>query len=154
ARHSTLKTQAQAAAHGHLETKAPLANDVLEQLRAFELQLYAAQSFSFGAGPLNEPDGPSGLSPQGVARGEDGVLGNNTTRFVIPTEDKWSARPDGVAAEERERNAFRESVARGHDVFFFRTFWISDAMHINTVGLGNPIKRTCATCHGMHMTGM
>ncbi len=27
-------------------------------------------------------------------------------------------------------------------------------MHINTVGLGNPIKRTCATCHGMHMTGM
>ena len=54
----------------------------------------------------------------------------------------------------QQRNAFRESVQRGHDVFFFRTFWISDAMHINTVGLGNPIKRTCATCHGMHMTGM
>jgi cytochrome c peroxidase len=27
-------------------------------------------------------------------------------------------------------------------------------MHLNTVGLGNPTKRTCATCHGMHMTGM
>ena len=27
-------------------------------------------------------------------------------------------------------------------------------MHLNTVGLGNPAKRTCATCHGMHMTGM
>jgi len=27
-------------------------------------------------------------------------------------------------------------------------------MHINTVRLGNPIKRTCSTCHGMHMTGM
>ncbi len=27
-------------------------------------------------------------------------------------------------------------------------------MHINTVGLGNPAKRTCATCHNMHMTGM
>jgi cytochrome c peroxidase len=39
-------------------------------------------------------------------------------------------------------------------VFFFRTFWIRDAMHINSVGLGNPIKRTCSTCHGMHMTGM
>jgi len=58
------------------------------------------------------------------------------------------------SAAERERNVSRESVQRGHDVFFFRTFWISDAMHINTVGLGNPIKRTCATCHGMHMTGM
>ena len=39
-------------------------------------------------------------------------------------------------------------------MFFFRTFWIRDAMHLNTVGLGNPVKRTCATCHGMHMTGM
>ena len=39
-------------------------------------------------------------------------------------------------------------------MFFYRTFWIRDAMHINSVGLGNPIKRTCATCHGMHMTGM
>ena len=27
-------------------------------------------------------------------------------------------------------------------------------MHLNTVGLGNPVKRTCSTCHGMHMTGM
>jgi cytochrome c peroxidase len=27
-------------------------------------------------------------------------------------------------------------------------------MHINTVGLGNPLKRTCATCHNMQMTGM
>ena len=36
----------------------------------------------------------------------------------------------------------------------FRTFWIRDSMHLNSVGLGNPTKRTCATCHGMHMTGM
>ena len=36
----------------------------------------------------------------------------------------------------------------------FRTFWIKDAMHLNTVGLGNPTKRTCSTCHGMHMMGM
>ena len=27
-------------------------------------------------------------------------------------------------------------------------------MHLNSVGLGNPVKRTCSTCHGMHMTGM
>ena len=52
------------------------------------------------------------------------------------------------------RNRMRESIARGHDVFMFRTFWIRDAMHLNTVGLGNPAKRTCATCHGMHMMGM
>ena len=68
--------------------------------------------------------------------------------------DGWKALPRTGDAATDARNASRESVARGHDVFFFRTFWIRDAMHINTVGLGNPAKRTCSTCHGMHMTGM
>ena len=154
AREPTLKTQAQSAAHGHLEAPKPFTPRELDAIRDFELQLYGAQAWSNGAGALNEPGGPSGLGPQAMARGNDGVLGNNTTRFVFPMEDKWAKLPEGRDAAERERNAFRESVQRGHDVFFFRTFWISDAMHINTVGLGNPIKRTCATCHGMHMTAM
>jgi len=154
AREATLKTQAQSAAHGHLELARALSPTEVDAIRDFELQLYAAQAFSNGAGVLNEPGGPSGLGPQAMAQGSDGVLGNNTTRFVIPMENKWADLPGGRDAAERERNAFRESVQRGHDVFFFRTFWISDAMHINTVGLGNPIKRTCSTCHGMHMTGM
>jgi hypothetical protein len=131
-----------------------LSAEQLAALVAFELQLYAAQSYSAPGGALDEPDGPSGLGPHAMAAGSDGVLGNNTTRFVIPMEDRWSDLPEGGNNAERERNAHRESIARGHDVFFFRTFWIGDSMHINTVGLGNPIKRTCSTCHGMHMTGM
>ena len=154
AREPTLKLQAQSAARVHLEVAAPLSPEQLARIEAFERQLYAAQAFSSGAGALDEAGGPSGLGPRAMASGSDGVLGNNTTRFVIPMEDKWADLPEGGDAAERERNAFRESVQRGHDVFFFRTFWISDAMHINTVGLGNPIKRTCSTCHGMHMTGM
>jgi hypothetical protein len=154
ARDSTLRQQAQSAAGSHMQVQRPLTSAQLQQIQAFELQLYAAQSFSAQGGALNEPDGPSGLGPQGMAKGSDGVLGNNTTRFVIPMEEKWAKLPGGATPAEKERNAFRESVQRGHDVFFFRTFWIRDAMHINTVGLGNPIKRTCATCHGMHMTGM
>jgi hypothetical protein len=154
ARESTLKTQATSAARGHLELMQGLSQRELDQIRDFELQLYAAQAFSLEGGTLDEPDGPSGLGPVAMAEGQDGVLGNNTTRFVIPMEDKWADLPAGHDAREQAQNAFRESVQRGHDVFFFRTFWISDAMHINTVGLGNPIKRTCSTCHGMHMTGM
>src|SRR5690606_10492514 len=123
AREPTLKTQAQSAAHAHLEVAKPLSPEQLERIREFELQLYAAQAYSNGAGALNEPDGPSGLGPQAMAGGADGVLGNNTTRFVIPMEEKWADLPDGGDAKERERNAFRESVQRGHDVFFFRTFW-------------------------------
>ena len=154
AREPTLKRQAQSAAKVHLEVREPLSREQLERIEAFERQLYAAQAHSIGAGALDEADGPSGLGPHAMASGDDGVLGNNTTRFVIPMEGKWADLPEGRDAAERERAAFRESVQRGHDVFFFRTFWISDAMHINTVGLGNPIKRTCSTCHGMHMTGM
>jgi hypothetical protein len=154
AREATLRTQAQSAARTHLELQAPLSREQLDAIEAFERQLYATQAFSLGAGALDEQGGPSGLGPRAMATGSDGVLGNNTTRFVIPMEDKWADLPEGRDAAEHERNAFRESVQRGHDVFFFRTFWIADAMHINTVGLGNPIKRTCSTCHGMHMTGM
>src|SRR5690606_30828485 len=115
AREPTLKTQAQSAAHGHLEVARPLTPAQLDAIRDFELQLYAAQAYSNGAGALNEPDGPSGLGPEAMANGADGVLGNNTTRFVIPMEDKWASLPEGGDAAERERNAFRESVQRGHD---------------------------------------
>ena len=152
ARVVTPKTQAQAAASDHMGITLDEAQ--LARIEAFELQLYGAQAFSNGAGNLNEEGGPSGIGPYAMARGSDGVLGNNTTRFVFPMEDKWADLPSGDTAEAAARNAFRESVQRGHDVFFYRTFWIKDATHINTVGLGNPIKRTCATCHGMHMTAM
>jgi hypothetical protein len=154
AREATLKTQAMSAARGHLEMTRGLSEEDLKRIRDFELQLYAAQAFSNEGGALDEPGGPSGLGPAAMARGRDGVLGNNTSNYVIPMEDKWANLPKSADTAEASRNAFRESVQRGHDVFFFRTFWIRDAMHINTVGLGNPIKRTCATCHGMHMTGM
>ncbi|HEY0963009.1 MAG TPA: hypothetical protein VGE69_11700 [Pseudomonadales bacterium] len=154
ARQVTLKGQAQSAAIGHLELPQGFSDEQLAKIQEFELQLYGAQSWSTGAGALREDGGPSGLGPQAMALGNDGLLGNNTSNFVFPMEDRWKDLPEGANADEAARNAFRESVQRGHDVFFFRTFWISDATHINTVGLGNPIKRTCATCHGMHMTGM
>jgi hypothetical protein len=113
-----------------------------------------AQAFDSRAGYLTEPDGPSGLGPQALLKGEAGVLGNNTTRWVIPMENKWQSLARGADAGQNARNAARESIQRGHDIYMFRTFWIRDSMHLNSVGLGNPTKRTCATCHGMHLTGM
>jgi hypothetical protein len=120
----------------------------------FERQVYVAQIASAGAGSLAEADGPPAFGPRNVAAGDAGVLGNNTTRYVFPMAGKWTTLPRTSNEAENARNAARESIARGHDVFMFRTFWIKDSMHLNTVGLGNPTKRTCATCHGMHMTGM
>jgi hypothetical protein len=154
AREPTLKTQAISAALIHLETRGAPADADVRQILDFEQQIYAAQITHSGAGNLVEAGGPPALGPAALAAGRTSVLGNNTTNYVFPMGEAWKALPRTGNAIEDARNEFRESVARGHDVFFFRTFWIEGAMHINTVGLGNPIKRTCSTCHGMHMTGM
>jgi hypothetical protein len=154
ARQPTLKTQAVEAAVTHLQFEGTLDDARLARLVEFERQVYAAQSRHAGAGDLMEPDGPPGLGVRNVAAGRDGLLGNNITNWVIPLGGQWKELPPSKEAGDESRNQVRESIARGHDVFMFRTFWIRDAMHLNTVGLGNPAKRTCATCHGMHMMGM
>jgi hypothetical protein len=154
AREVTLTGQAISAAITHLETAGPPSAGQLERIVAFERQIYTAQRHHLDAGDLVEPGGPPALGPAAMAQGRTAVLGNNTTNFIFPMGEVWRTLPRTGDRERDARNAFRESVARGHDVFFFRTFWIRDAMHINTVGLGNPVKRTCSTCHGMHMTGM
>jgi hypothetical protein len=154
ARVPTLATQAADAARTHLQITGTLVPDQIARIVAFEGQVYAAQVTSAGAGSLVESDGPPAFGPRNLAAGDAGVLGNNTTRYVFPLNGKWLKLPRTSNAAENARSAARESIARGHDVFMFRTFWIKDSMHLNTVGLGNPAKRTCATCHGMHMTGM
>jgi hypothetical protein len=126
----------------------------LARIVDFERQVYVAQVESTAAGSLVEPDGPPAFGPRNLAGGDAGVLGNNTTRYVFPMAGKWATLPRTGNDRTDAVSAARESIARGHDVFMFRTFWIKDSMHLNTVGLGNPTKRTCATCHGMHMTGM
>src|SRR5262245_54539099 len=154
ARELSLRSQARSAARGHLQLNGALTDVQLDQIIGFESQIYAAQSFHNEAGDLTERGGPPALGPAALAQGRTGVLGNNTTNFVFPMGEGWKRLPRTGDPDKDTKNAFRESVARGHDVFFYRTFWIRDAMHLNTVGLGNPVKRTCSTCHGMHMTGM
>ncbi|MEO8308909.1 MAG: hypothetical protein ABI616_12805 [Pseudomonadota bacterium] len=154
AREPTLKTQAASAALTHLQREAALTPEQLQQIFSFESQLYGAQVTNTVAGSLIEPNGPPALGPYNLAKGREGTLGNNITNQVFPLGDGWTTLPRGADAVLNARNAMRESIARGERVFMFRTFWIRDSMHLNTVGLGNPTKRTCATCHGMHMMGM
>jgi len=154
AREVTLASQAQSAARDHLQVLKSLDESQLAAIEAFELQIYGAQFYSNGAGLLDEEGGPPGLGPHAMVNGRDSLLGNNTSNFVFPMGEAWSNLPSPGNEREQEQNEFRESVLRGHDVFFYRTFWIRDSMYLNTVGLGNPVKRTCSTCHGMHLTGM
>jgi len=151
ARLPTLKTQAQDAALTHLQISAPLPSDQLQKIFDFEMQLYVGQVLDRNGGTLIGADAPDSLGPENLARGKEGVLGNNFRAPVFGFFDKWKT---GMSGDSDAQRAFRASVARGNDVFFTRPIWIRDAMHINTVGLGNPIKRTCATCHNARMTGM
>jgi hypothetical protein len=154
ARHLTLKQQAVGAYEDHQEGVRGLTSDELDAIIGFEKQIYMAQvSDRFGL-PLAEPGGPIGLGTRAMLEGRVGVLANNNRDPVFRLFDSWrdgGPRHAGVPDEVRE---FRASVARGNDVFMFRQFWIRDVAHINTVGLGNPIRRSCSTCHNVQMTGM
>ena len=82
-----------------------------------------------------------------MAAHRPGVLGDNDYDSVFLSFDSW--KKGGASPQEQ----FRASVARGAEIFMFRQFWLRDVTHINSIGLGNPLKRTCATCHNHQMTG-
>jgi hypothetical protein len=150
AREASLRTQARSAARTHLERAEPLTDEQLGLIEALEGQLYMAQSGHSLGGDFMADDAPPALGPDAMRDGEPG-LGDNFRNPVFGHFEMWREPRDEETPEER---AFRESVIRGYDVYFVRPFWIRDATHINTVGLGNPVKRTCATCHNASLTGM
>ncbi len=146
AREPTLTTQAYSAATGHGQASS-LTPEQLQQIVDFESQVYMAEVYDRNAGSLIEPDGPEALGPKAMSDHRPGVLGDHDYDPVFRFFDKWKDLGGNPQAD------FRASVARGADIFMFRQFWLRDATHINTIGLGNPMKRTCATCHNAQMTG-
>jgi len=148
AREPTTKTQAVNAALVHLQTPLPPSDAQLRRITEFENQIYVASTFSTAGGSLVEESGPEGLGPKAMLKGKPG-LGDNFYNPVFGYFDQW-AKPQKSDAQSE----FRASVARGMEVFFTRPFFIRDVTHLNTVGLGNPIKRSCATCHNARLTAM
>jgi hypothetical protein len=178
ARTPTLKIQATEAAHDHLEARSPPSAEQLKQIVAFESQIYAAQGIDRAGDDFTDPLTPPALGAGNLHTSPSGVLGDNFGRPVFKTFDAWKSganeekpartdeKPPGNEGQsaridekptgnegQSARTAFRASVMRGYDIFFNRPFWIRDTVHINTVGLGNPAKRTCVTCHNLQMVG-
>ena len=153
-RHLSLKQQATAAYQDHLEGQTGMAPKDLQAIVDFESQIYVAQASNRLGSSLVEAHGPPGLGPRAVAEGKVHVLANNQRDPVFRTFEPWM-KPEQMAASlpDAERE-LRASIARGSDIFLLRQFWIRDVAHINSIGLGNPIKRTCTTCHNAQMTGM
>ncbi|HLI84267.1 MAG TPA: hypothetical protein VKV17_10140 [Bryobacteraceae bacterium] len=142
AREPTLTAQALDAIMGHEEAHETPSRKQLDAIIEFESQVYAAEVEHIFAGPLIDRDGPFGLGPVALRDGRPGVPGDNGFAPVFGVFNAWKGR-----------DYYRKSIARGADIFMSRQFWIRDVAHINSIGLGNPVKGTCATCHSAQMTG-
>jgi len=149
ARAPSLAVQAQGAYHDHQAGSGLLTRAQLDRILAFERQVYVAQVWDHRGGSLVEPGGPAALGPANVARQPVHVLnGPATPGFHF--FDMW--QQPGAGSDPRTE--FRASVARGNDIFLNRKFWVKDVAHINSIGLANPAKRTCAVCHNAQTSGM
>ncbi len=142
AREATLTTQALDAIMGHEQARVAPTREQLEKIVEYESQVYSAQAAHIFGGPLVVPGGPTALGVAALRDHRAGVLGDNNYDPVFGQFTAWKG-PD----------YYKSSVARGADIFMYRQFWLRDAAHINSIGLGNPLKRTCATCHNAQMTG-
>jgi hypothetical protein len=142
AREPSLRTQAISAILGHEQAKVSPARQQLDRIIDFESQVYMSQQAHIFGGPLAVQGGPPDLGVAALRDHKAGVLGDNDRDPVFGLFNMWKGN-----------DYYRSSVARGADIFMFRQFWIRDTAHINSIGLGNPIKRTCATCHNAQMTG-
>jgi len=155
----------------HLQTLGLADPKLMERMRAFELQIYAAQVSHHQGGSLQA--GGANLGPQELAGGQTSVLGPFPHRTLFPelegwrTQSTWAAKTwvplmqslplpparANQAAETPAERAYRDSVARGYDSFMYRQFLIRDVGTLNPA-LGNPVKQTCANCHNMQRMGM
>ncbi len=143
AREPSLRAQAISAIMGHEQARILPSLKQLDQIVEFESQVYVAQAAHIFGGPVMGEGAPPAMGAANLRDRKAGVLGDND---YDPVFGQFNAAWKG-------NSNFRASVARGSDLFMNRQFWLRDAAHINSIGLGNPIKRTCATCHNAQMTG-
>lgn len=150
ARFLTLRMQARNAAKTHLQRSEPLSEEEVRELDRFQGGVYMAAVNHHVGGRLDAGGATAGAAS--VVEGKP-LLGDYIERRVFPYFEAWNTPADDDATAEQR--AFRESVARGEEIFMMRPFYIRDVTHLNTIiGMGNPIKRTCATCHNMQHVGI
>lgn len=171
ARQVTLQGQMLDASSIHLQEHAVLSKADVERIRHFERQLFAAQIVDSQGGSLQA--GGADLGPQALSKGETAVLGGFPLQPAFPELEGWRtqstlqsmaykpfmvqrplpAQRQGQADESPAERAFRDSVARGYDLFMYKSFLIRDVGSLNPL-LGNPVKQTCTNCHNMQRMGL
>ena len=144
----TVRAQIRDAMRGHLQmTSTP--QQAVEAIESFLSGVYSAQSLHRVAGLLN--DGAEG-GPEVLRDAREGDLQYG----AAPIWKEFYTWKDAAKSESLspEQRAFRESVARGAEIFSKRTFLIDNSAGITNMGFGNPVRNSCAFCHNMQRTGM
>jgi hypothetical protein len=146
----TIRAQIRDALRTHLGVTESVAPATVDSIETFLQQLYSAQSVHTVGGMLNEGGATGGPEALRDAREGDLQYGGS------PIWKEFSAwmQPQMRGTTNAEQSAFRESVARGAEIFAKRTFLIDDSAGITNMGFGSPVRNSCAFCHNMQRTGM
>lgn len=149
----TLAAQMQDASRAHLELTREMTQSQREEVLAFIRSIYTAQQFGRNGVALDAYGAEGG--PKTLRDAEPGQLGS-TGRAVWSEFDPWAQlTPKQKASLSPAELAFRESVARGAEIFRDRNFLISDSQGINApIGFGNPVRSSCRFCHNMSQIGI
>jgi hypothetical protein len=146
----TIRAQIRDALHTHLGMTQPASPATVATIEAFLEQLYSAQSVHTVGGLLNEGGATGGPKALRDAREGDLQYGGSP---IWKEFSSWM-QPQMRGTTNAEQSAFRESVARGAEIFAKRTFLIDDSAGITNMGFGSPVRNSCAFCHNMQRTGM
>lgn len=141
----TLSAQVQDAFAKHLQGTA-LSAEQLNSIVDLEQQLYTAQVKTVQGAALPGPD-----TLKDATKAPRNVLGVTAQAPIFPDYEGLAAR--NKAGETAEQTAALDSVARGYDVYKNKTFVIKDVANLNSIGIGNPVKNSCNTCHNHQNTG-
>lgn len=144
----TLKAQAADALRTHLQFQGNPSAEQLKQIVDFESRLFSAQSHDRWGASL--ADGGAKGGPAVVQQAKAGVLQS----IRAPIWNEFFAWKDASSAATPEQRAWRESVARGAELFSKRMFLIQGSAGINSMGFGDPVRNSCAMCHNMAGSGI
>jgi cytochrome c peroxidase len=148
ARALSLEDQMQDAMRNHLQMNGNPTPEQIRQIVEFESGLTTAQSHDQWGGSLSA-DGAQG-GPEVLEKAPAGAL-QSTKSPIFQEFYGWKNAP---AAGNEDQRKFRESVARGAELFTKRQFLVKDTAGINSMGFGNPVRNSCAMCHNMHGSGI
>lgn len=151
-REPNLRTQAITAGIQHMQTHGSLTPEQVKRIVDFESHIYAAQVSNRHTGSLDADNVPKGLGPARLSTAHASLPGDRLNTPTFQLFDEW--KPPQLQPSGSEADEFRASVARGSDVFMTKLMWIRDVWTITNGGSGNPMKRSCSTCHNSQMTGL